>query len=279
MIQYIFLYFLLLVACVPIKDRLPTQPLHKQGDATRIQITTLNILSTADLQALPKKYRPWHLRRSEVLRVLRANNSDFLAVQESSQQQLEFLEISLNDTYDVIDYRAHTSDAVLFYAKDRYELIEQGYRLLEPLNRILIPRLLIWGSFRHIVTGKEMFVASLHLDAKKIKIGEAKKVARFVRDFIAQGIPVFVAGDFNIDPKEPEYPYLLVSGLINSNHIVAKEFNTFPSRNPIRRIDHILYAGEGVKSFHWQIYEEETVQHYSDHKAVVAEFYLQKLEE
>ncbi len=274
--MYRLVLLALLSGCLMIKNRDSNRKLEKTGDDTNIRVVTFNILSTADLAALGKGYAVWQNRKDTVLRILKSSEADFLAVQECTQTQLEFLEQGLASNYYTIDARAYTSDSVLFYRKKNFTMLERGQIMLEEVYRLNIPRIAVWGKFAHKETGKELLIVGVHLDAKNRKREEAGKINSFIRSHVQSEVPVFLTGDFNIDPEEPEYSALIASGIKNSQNIIESEFFTFPFLNPIRRIDHVFFSGSEVDVLNWHIYDNPSAGVYSDHKAVIVDFFLGK---
>src|SRR5205085_116350 len=88
----------------------------------------------------------------------------------------------------------------------------------------------------------ELMFAGTHVDAKKLKFGEARTIKSKFSEQEPSGAPLILAGDFNFDAEDPAYP-IIASGGWKDSYIgdMVHQVGTFTVRSPTRRIDHVFY--------------------------------------
>jgi len=150
--------------------------------------------------------------------------------------------------------------AAVLYKTDRLRLLDQGnFWLSETPDRpglgwdAACVRVCSWGKFaRQTASDDEAFYFfNLHMDHVGVTARRegAKLVVRKISE-IAQGAPVIVTGDFNVDQTDEIYSIFTQSGLLVDSYNAARlrfaENGTFNSFNPDlyteSRIDHIFVS-------------------------------------
>lgn len=150
--------------------------------------------------------------------------------------------------------------AAIFYKKDRLRLLDHGdFWISETPDRpglgwdAACVRICTWGRFsRQTSTDDEAFYFfNLHMDHVGVvaRCEGARLVIRKIRE-IAQGAPVIVTGDFNVDQTDEIYSIFTHSGLLVDSYEAARlrfaengTFNSFDSSIYTQsRIDHVFVS-------------------------------------
>ena len=207
---------------------------------------TFNILSVADIPALGKGYKRWSKRKDKVFETIEREDSDLIAIQESSPNQANQLKIEFSKDFYILVHKGFSTDSLLMIKKNRFEVIEHGYwGLEEPLLPYKVRRLAVWVSVRDKKTRKEIFFVGTHLDAKDRKEEEIKIIMQHIKPQQESGAPIFLCGDFNFSEKSHFY-HIVASGSWKDSYYALdslsyKDSFTFSYLNPHTRIDHVFY--------------------------------------
>ncbi len=262
---------LLLHGClwVDADSRDVTIPLKNVGGAMQLRVLEYNVLSTADRNAVRSGYPEWEDRRGEMLEQVAAIAFDVAAFEECAPLQVADLYRRFKDDYGFVIADDVSTDAILLYAKARFELIQSGRWLLEESATTHIPRLAVWASLRDRASQREFLFTSVHFDANPIKKQELKSFNHRLQKPASWGVPVVVAGDFNISPSDPEFDRMLTYGWKDA-HLGADGDPTFPTRRPRIRIDHVFYLGAGVAPAFWAVQDYPRAYALSDHFPIVS---------
>ena len=150
---------------------------------------------------------------------------------------------------------------------------------------------MIWGIFYDKQTKKKFCVMNLHLPTRSepSKLATAKMVAEEAAR-VAEGLPVFITGDFNLTEKgfsfiylEEDVEYLKDAGLAlddkdrkwwdyysGAGLVLPVEKKTRDSRH----VDHILYTPASAKPVRWEteIHPGSNGAPGSDHLPIVVTF-------
>jgi endonuclease/exonuclease/phosphatase family metal-dependent hydrolase len=189
---------------------------------------------------------------------------DIFGAQEVLHVQLVDMLAGL-DGYDYIgvgrdDGKTAGEYAAIFYKTDRLRLLDQGnFWLSETPDRpglgwdAACVRICTWGRFAsQTATNDEAFYFfNLHMDHIGVTARRegAKLIVRKIRE-IAQGAPVIVTGDFNVDQNDEIYSIFTESGLLKDSYVSTRlrfaENGTFNSFETVlytdSRIDHIFVS-------------------------------------
>lgn len=191
---------------------------------------------------------------------------DIFGAQEVLHGQLIDMLACLNG-YDYIgvgrdDGAAAGEYAAIFYRTDRLRLLDYGNFWLSETPDVpglgwdaACVRICTWGSFAgQTATDDEAFYFfNTHMDHVGViaRREAAKLIVSKIRE-IAQGAPVILTGDFNVDQNDEIYVIFTESGLLKDSYLATRqrfaENGTFNSFNPDlyteSRIDHIFVSPE-----------------------------------
>ncbi len=206
----------------------------------------------------------WEKRCQVICDQVNFMSPDIFGTQEVLHGQL----LDMLDRLDGYDYIGVGRDdgakageyAAVLYKTDRLRLLDQGnFWLSETPDRpglgwdAACVRVCSWGKFaRQTASDDEAFYFfNLHMDHVGVTARRegAKLVVRKIRE-IAQGVPVIVTGDFNVDQTDEIYSIFTQSGMLVDSYNEARlrfaENGTFNSFNPElyteSRIDHIFVS-------------------------------------
>ena len=160
----------------------------------------------------------WPSRKDRVASIIRFHGVDIVGMQEVLKGQIDDLETLLPD---YAWFGVGRDDGVdggefspTFYRRNRFELIESGTFWLSESPSIAgskgwdaaITRIANWGIFRDKFTDGGFLHLNTHFDHR----GERARTesARLIVDSLARladGKPIVVTGDFNVEPTAPAY--------------------------------------------------------------------------
>ncbi len=230
--------------------------------SAQMLVGTYNIRYKNDGDSL--KGEVWSKRCQVMCDQLNFMSPDIFGAQEVLHVQLIDLLKGL-DGYDYIgvgrdDGGQAGEYAAIFYKKDRLRLLDHGdFWISETPDRpglgwdAACVRICTWGRFsRQTSTDDEAFYFfNLHMDHVGVvaRCEGARLVIRKIRE-IAQGAPVIVTGDFNVDQTDEIYSIFTHSGLLVDSYEAARlrfaengTFNSFDSSIYTQsRIDHVFVS-------------------------------------
>jgi endonuclease/exonuclease/phosphatase family metal-dependent hydrolase len=206
----------------------------------------------------------WQKRCQVICDQVNFMSPDIFGAQEVLHVQLLDMLQEL-DGYDYIgvgrdDGKTGGEYAAIFYKPDRLRLLDQGnFWISETPDRpglgwdAACVRVCTWGRFAgQTATDDEAFYFfNLHMDHVGVVARRegAKLIVRKIRE-IAQGAPVIVTGDFNVDQKDEIYSIFTESGLLKDSYLATRlrfaengTFNSFDTElYTDSRIDHIFVS-------------------------------------
>ena len=207
----------------------------------------------------------WQKRCQVICDQLNFMSPDIFGAQEVLYGQLQDMKQAL-DGYDYIGIgrddgeRAGEHEAI-FYKKDKLQLLDHGdFWLSETPDKpglgwdAVCIRICTWGKFGRIgEEAKPFYYFNLHMDHVGVvaRREAAKLVVQRVRE-IAQGAPVFITGDFNVDQNDEIYTIFTNSGILKDSYEAARirfaengTFNAFKTNYfTTSRIDHVFVSPE-----------------------------------
>jgi len=169
----------------------------------------------------------WPNRKNMAASMIRFHRADVVGLQEALRGQIDDLAERLPEYGWFGVGRADGKDAgefmVIFYRKDRVICVEQSNFWLSETPEIpgkawdaACERMVTWGKFRDVKTGKTFFHFNTHFDhmGKIARRESAYQLLRSIED-IAGTTPVVVTGDFNAKPDSE--PIRIITGGLPEN--------------------------------------------------------------
>lgn len=210
----------------------------------------------------------WENRKDLTINMINQEKPDLICMQEVLNDQLEFIYDELPN-YDFIgvgrDDSVKKGEAMaIFYRNDKYELLENdNFWLSETPNMVsrgwdgVCRRMVTWGHFKNLNSGKTFFCFNTHLDHKGVVAREeavkliVKKINEITND---SDEPVFLTGDFNATIDNPIFTPIINSmkqarndASISDNKFTYNNYG-LGTENP-SVIDHIFYLNAVPISF------------------------------
>lgn len=206
----------------------------------------------------------WSQRLSVVCGQILFEQPDIFGTQEVLHNQVMDLKRELTG-YDYIgvgrdDGKEAGEYECIWYKTDRLTLLDKGnFWLSENPDRpgkgwdAVCIRICSWGKFTvtNDSSARPFFYFNLHMDHIGVvaRRESAKLIIRKIQE-IAQGAPVVVTGDFNVDQNDEIYSIFTESGILKDSFVAAKQkfaengtFNSFdPELKTDSRIDHIFVS-------------------------------------
>ena len=206
----------------------------------------------------------WQKRCQVICDQVNFMSPDIFGTQEVLHGQLMDM-LGCLDGYDYIgvgrdDGKTAGEYAAIFYKTDRLRLLDQGNFWLSEMPEhpglgwdAACVRVCTWGKFAaQTATNDEAFYFfNLHMDHVGVTARRegAKLIVSRIRE-IAQGAPVIVTGDFNVDQDDEIYSIFTSSGLLKDSYTTARlrfaengTFNSFDTDLYTKsRIDHIFVS-------------------------------------
>lgn len=202
----------------------------------------------------------WKYRKDAVTHLIRYHDFDIFGTQEGLHHMLEQMSEGLSD-YRYIgvgreDGKQEGEYSAIFYKIDKFKLLEKGdFWLSEDPSEpnvgwdAVLPRICSWGKFEEKDSGFTFFFFNAHFDHIGVKAREesAKLILEQIGE-IAEGMPVLLTGDFNVDEKSSSYKIINRSKRLTDTYDHADfkygpdhTFNQFMINNSRNgRIDHIF---------------------------------------
>ena len=206
----------------------------------------------------------WNKRCQVICDQVNFMSPDIFGAQEVLHVQLVDMLAGL-DGYDYIgvgrdDGKTGGEYAAIFYKTDRLRLLDQGnFWISETPDRpglgwdAACIRICTWGKFAPQTASNDeaFYFFNLHMDHVGVTARRegAKLIVSKIRE-IAQGAPVVVTGDFNVDQKDEIYSIFTDSGLLKDSYLATRlrfaengTFNSFDTDlYTDSRIDHIFVS-------------------------------------
>lgn len=237
--------------------------------------------------------RAWSFRKEFVSQIITQNNIDILGVQELFHVNQE------NELKNLLPDYAHFSKGrddtegstgerlAIFYKKDKFELLEQGFFFLSETPEIAskgwdanLNRICMWGKFKNKKSNKIFFVFNTHFD--HIGVIARENSAALVNEkikLLAGKFPVFCLGDFNASRAETKF-YQNMTSLLkdskNESYQISGSTGTFNGWDNITRnfppevlIDYIFTRKVQVKKYRVITDTTNKKTYPSDHLPVV----------
>jgi len=229
----------------------------------------------------------WEYRKSEVVDLIKNQQSDFVGIQEATPNQLLYLEKEL-DSYDYIGFgreglNSKSEGVPLFYLKNKYTLIKSEVFWLSSTPKTVslgwdasYKRIVVYGSFKNEDTGEVWHVLNCHFDhqGKIAREKSAELLLSFIEDQNIASEKILLIGDFNCLPSEKPIQILkqLFTDAADSANVFGPSatFNAFDlEETPTKRIDYIFTRNLKINSFSTIDLRRKNNLYISDHFPIV----------
>ena len=208
-------------------------------------------------------------------------NFDIVGVQEADTMMSNTLAKVLDGRYGwvgTVEANDETSSGFIplnpiFYKKDRFEVLDQDtFWFGHAHGKIGYDswgmRLCNYAKFRDKTNGMEFYLFNSHFDHRGQEAKEYSSVVLLDKVMtLANGLPVILTGDFNMDEKTPGYAKLIESGIVDDSMLalpVTKRINAqyfsmanYKPKEKISKsglhIDHVFYTPANSKVLSWKL--------------------------
>ena len=264
---------------------------QKQGDSSaKLNVMTYNIRYDNPEDSLDN----WQYRKERVANSILFYDADILGTQEVLHNQMEDLKKSLPG-YESIgvgreDGKEKGEYSALFYKKDRFSVIDEGYFWLSETPEVVgskgwdaaIERIASWAKLKDNNSGKEFLALNTHFDHVG-KIARRESVSLILNKLadLSNGLPIILMGDFNANPESEVIKQIIDTS--NENHLIDSRsispvvygpewsFHAF-GRIPYdkRSLIDYIFVSKGVKVSRYGVLAEmENDEFLSDHAPVM----------
>ncbi|MCQ2317876.1 MAG: endonuclease/exonuclease/phosphatase family protein [Bacteroidales bacterium] len=208
----------------------------------------------------------WENRKDLTINMINQEKPDLICMQEVLTDQLEFVYDELPD-YDFIgvgrdDSVRRGEIMAIFYRNDIYRLLGNGnFWLSETPDKVsrgwdgACRRMVTWGHFENLKSGKTFFCFNTHLDHKGA-VARKESIRLIIEKIneITNGGPIFLTGDFNATIDNPIFiPLINYMHQARTDSPVSDSKNTYNNyglgREAPSVIDHIFYMNAVPVSF------------------------------
>ncbi len=229
------------------------------GSAQKIRVATYNIR----LQTTQDSGNLWQDRKEALCQVIRYHEFDIFGIQEAFDNQLQDI-LTLLPSYRHIgvgrdDGKKKGEHSAILYNPLRFELMREGTFWLSDSDTkksnkgwdAALPRICTWGIFKDLQNNRSFIFMNTHFDHKgKVARLESAKLILTKAQELAQGLPIIITGDLNVNENSEAYQSFALSPLVQDTHdkadIVYEPNSTFngwgKSLKAKSRIDHIFVS-------------------------------------
>jgi endonuclease/exonuclease/phosphatase family metal-dependent hydrolase len=256
----VFLIALLSSGCAAASPGAPPRP-----EGSEFSVLTLNVHYVEPGQGS----LDWDTRKDSVREVIREARPDVAAFQEMEtfaggsfntvNLQKDWIRSGFPDLVPAAagDPEVFPDTQPIFYRRDRFELLDQGFFFFSPTPDVLysrswdgrFPAFCSWVRLGDLRTGGAFYVFNLHLDhaSRGNRLKAARLVADRIRNRVHPGDPVIVLGDFNAPVGSSTLRRIRAEGL-ERVPVRGSTFHFHRGIDVIPAIDHILHSpGLSVK--------------------------------
>lgn len=238
--------------------------------------------ATYNIQWLGYVKKPtWDERLKALKRSFEDNDFDIVGVQEADSMMSNSLAQVLDGRYGwvgTVEANDETSSGFvplnpIFYKKDRFEVLEQDtFWFGHARGKIGYDswgmRLCNYAKFRDKTNGMEFYLFNSHFDHRGQEAKEYSSVVLLDKVMtLADGLPVILTGDFNMDEKTPGYAKLIDSGIVEDSMLalpapkrINAQYFSMANYKPKEKIsksglhiDHVFYTPANSKVLSWKL--------------------------
>lgn len=230
----------------------------------------------------------WTNRKPFMVNQIKFYEPDVLGVQEAMLNQIKDLD-SLLTNYSFVgvgrdDGKDEGEYSAIFYKNYELEVVESStFWLSQTPDKVsmgwdaVCNRVCTYALFQHKTTNEKFWVFNTHFDhvGKEARTKSAVLIIDKIKSLNTEGYPVFLTGDFNMEPDHESIDYITQT-LKDSKAISEIDFgpegtfNGFHFDQPVtRRIDYI-FVSEDVKVNKYAVLSDNwNMQYPSDHLPVL----------
>lgn len=231
-----------------------------------LNIITFNIRYNTSIDSA----NSWPFRKDLVAGQIAFHEADLVGVQEALNNQMEDLNQLLKNYASIgvgrKDGNTNGEYAAIFYNTQRLKMLDNAtFWLSETPEKTgatgwdaALPRIVTWGLFEDVETGKKFYVFNTHFDHMgKIARKESAKLLMEKVTEIAKNNPAIITGDFNATLKDE--PIKLITDKSNPNHFTDSReinktthygpdwtFNNFIINNPDKKRIDFIFIKNGI---------------------------------
>ena len=232
----------------------------------------------------------WTNRKPFMVKQIKFYEPDVLGVQEAMPNQMKDLD-SLLTNYSFVgvgrdDGKDECEYSAIFYKKNDLEVVESStFWLSQTPDKVsmgwdaVCNRVCTYALFQDKKTNKKFWVFNTHFDhvGKEARTKSAVLILDKIKSLNKEGSPVFLTGDFNMDPDHESIDYITQT-LKDSKAISEIDFgpegtfNGFHFDQPVtRRIDYIFVSEDVEVNKYAVLSDNWNMQYPSDHLPVLIE--------
>ncbi len=231
----------------------------------------------------------WPNRKENVKALIRYHEFDIFGIQEGLIGQVkDIAELQEFSYYGKgrDDGKEGGEHSVIFYKKDRFQLLESGdFWLSETPDKpgkgwdaTCCNRICSWVKLKDRTTGKDFYFFNVHFDHQGVQARKesGKLMVKKIKEIVKGNLPVICTGDFNSTPETEQIKEMQT--LLKDAYEVTEQppygpvgtFNAFKFDAPMKqRIDYI-FVTPGIRVLKYGVLTDAKDQLYpSDHQPVV----------
>jgi len=202
----------------------------------------------------------WALRKNELCQLINSYHPDFIGIQESMPNQVEYISKHLKD-YAFVGYgrdgeNTNSESVPLFYNSKKHQLLNSKIFWLSPTpNKTSIGwdaalnRITTYGAFLNKKTNDTIHIFNTHFDhiGKVARLNSSELILHKIKEYKLLNKPVILLGDFNSLPEDDAI--IKIKNVLNDSYNLSEHkpigpigtFNGFDHNMvPQNRIDYIF---------------------------------------
>ena len=231
----------------------------------------------------------WSKRKDLLAGELKFYEPDIFGVQEAVNNQMEFIKFHLSG-YDYLGVgrdngKTKGEYSAIFYKKEKFKVLDSDTFWLSKTPKkpskdwdAAYPRICTYALFQDKDTKQRFWVFNTHFDhiGDVAREESAKLIISKIQELNKKNYPVFLSGDFNLEPNSDPIQY--ISKYMKQSKQVSEKvsfgpdgtFNNFDFNKPVtRRIDYIFVSETGISVLKYAVLSDNKNLHYpSDHLPV-----------
>ncbi|MBL86088.1 MAG: endonuclease/exonuclease/phosphatase [Winogradskyella sp.] len=263
-----------------------------------VVLTSLSVLSQ-DLKIMsynikldyPKEGKnSWTNRKPFMVNQIKFYEPDVLGVQEAMPNQMKDMDSLLTD-YSFVgvgrdDGKNEGEFSAIFYKNKELKVLQSStFWLSQTPDKVgmgwdaVCNRVCTYALFQNTTTKKKFWVFNTHFDhvGKEARSKSAVLIMDKIKGLNTEGYPVFLTGDFNMEPNHESIDY--ISQTLKDSKAVSElefgpegTFNGFHFDQPVkRRIDYIFVSEDVEVNKYAVLSDNWNMQYPSDHLPVFIE--------